>query len=106
MAKRKATRAKWAALVSEYEQGSESQADFASRHQINKGTFQKWLYKLRREVTGQQSVQFVEIAGDVGVAKTQGIEIAVGRSVRLKLPAGAEPRYLAELVCGLVNAGC
>jgi hypothetical protein len=104
MTKGRLSRQRWIELIGEFEQGEETQAAFARRHRLRVTTFQKWLYRLRRELP-EHPVRFVEVQTDERPA-TSAVEITVGNTVTLKLSSGVPPHEVVDLLVGLVRAGC
>jgi hypothetical protein len=104
MTKHRLSRQQWIELIGEFEQSQETQAAFARRHRLRVTTFQKWLYRLRRELP-EQPARFVEVRADERPAAST-MEVTVGNSVTLKLSSGFPPHEVVDLVVGLVRAGC
>lgn len=70
------THKEWKTLVSEYETSGVSQAVFATKHGLNVGTFQSWLYRIRKETAAVSEPTFIEITNHGGVTvRFRGLEI-------------------------------
>jgi len=104
MAHHRKSRAKWLALIQEFEQSKETQTEFARRHRVRVSTFRKWLYQLRQE-PAEEEVRFVELTTDI-VQTAAAVEITVGRGVMLRMSPEIKPEHVVALVAGLVRAGC
>ena len=104
MRRKRRSSGQWAELIRQFEQSGQSHSEFARHHRLNLGTFRKQLYKFRQTTT-QQPVHFVEVQADP-VSAAPAMEIAVGRSVVLKLSDEVTPQNVVDIVVGLVSAGC
>jgi hypothetical protein len=95
MAKR-LSQQRWIELIGEFEQSEETQAAFARRHRLRVTTFQKWLYRLRRELP-EQPMRFVEVRADEAPVAS-AMEITVGNTVTLKLSSRVPRHEVVDLV--------
>lgn len=92
-------RAFWMPLVAQFEQaGGVTQAAFAQEHGVHRGTFRKWLYKIRHERKSQAhhvAPRFIEIES-TPIRPAQRVVVELG-PVRLCLEELPDPAWLAEL---------
>jgi len=94
--------------VGRFEGSGRSRKEFAADAGVGLAIFQYWLYKLRRErgsVTGGRKapvseVRLVPVTIRPRPAATMGVEIRVA-GVRLRVPMGADPGYVARLAAAL-----
>jgi hypothetical protein len=99
----------WSALVGRFEGSGRSRREFAAEAGVGLAIFQYWLYKLRRErqpaVTGKVRVAEVRLVPVTVRARTTSarLEIRVA-GVRLRVPMGADPGYVARLAAALREA--
>ena len=98
----------WSGLVARFEGSKKSRKDFAAEAGVGLAIFQYWLYKFRRE--GQaMAVRKVPVAEvrllPVTVrARTTTTPVSIGirvAGVRLRVPVGADPGYVARLAAAL-----
>jgi hypothetical protein len=98
----------WSALVARFEGSGRSRREFAAEAGVGLAIFQYWLYKLRRERQALVAVR-KPCVGEVrlvpvtvracGTAPVR-LELRVG-DVRLRVPVGADPGYVARLAAAL-----
>ena len=99
----------WTAVVSRFEGSGRSRREFAAEAGVGLAIFQYWLYKLRREqqgaATGRARVAEVRLVPVTVRARTTSapLEIRVG-GLRLRVPMGADPGYVARLAAALREA--
>lgn len=117
----------WQCVVAEFEglAGQVQHWDFTEARGLNLGTFQTWLYKLRRErKKGLSSVPVkaaatamlvpVEICGvaresqpiatgEVPAQPLQPIDVAFPDGVMVRFAAGTDPVYMSKLLCRLAR---
>ena len=109
MKHREERRGFWSALVGRFEGSGRSRREFAAEAGVGLAIFQYWLYKLRRErqpaVTGKVRVAEVRLVPVTVRARTASarLEIRVA-GVRLRVPMGADPGYVARLAAALREA--
>jgi hypothetical protein len=101
----------WFALVARFEGSGRSRREFAAEAGVGLAIFQYWLYKLRRE---SQAVA----AGKARAAEVRLVPVTVKprptapvvrlelrvAGVRLRVPVGADPGYVARLAAALREA--
>jgi hypothetical protein len=103
----------WSALVGRFEGSGRPRREFAAEAGVGLAIFQYWLYKLRRErqlaVAAKARVAEVRLVPVTVRARPSGparLEIRVA-GVRLRVPMGADPGYVARLAAALREArGC
>lgn len=106
MKQREARRRFWSALVARYEGSGRSRREFATEAGVGLPIFQYWLYKLRRErdtkavrKTPAPEVRLVPITVRARPVAT-ALDLRVA-GVRLRVPVGADPAYVASLAVAL-----
>ncbi len=106
------SRAFWTRLVAEYEQNPGSKKEFAVRHGVNAGTFEWWLYRLRREKRDTPAetpdVRLVEVSLPAARVDTRPeatpfasigqVEAALPSGVSLRFDTHVSPYYVGELI--------
>ena len=94
----------WNKLVEEFEAGQcvETHEEFAARNSVEKATFQRWLYALRKEhrSPAPQAVRLLPVRLE-GTASTCSISVELSGGLGLRVQAGTDPRYVAALVAAL-----
>jgi hypothetical protein len=106
---RRPTSEEWIALLAEFEQSGLQQKEFCAKHDLSIAAFQYWMYrkaKKHSESAAKISESFLpfEVVGSAAPeARPRGaaVEIALTGGVVVRLPAGTELRYLAELLRAL-----
>ena len=99
----------WSALVARFEGSGRSRRDFAAEAGVGLAIFQYWLYKLRRERQGVggkarvAEVRLVPVTIKARPTATVRIDLRVA-GVRLRVPVGADPGYVARLAAALREA--
>ena len=100
----------WAALMARFEGSGRSRRDVAAEAGVGLAIFQYWLYKLRRErqamAVRKEPVAQVRLLPVTVRARTSvpvRLEIRVA-GVRLRVPVGADPGYVAQLSAALREA--
>jgi hypothetical protein len=98
-------------LVGRFEGSGRSRREFAAEAGVGLAIFQYWLYKLRREgqsvAVGRARIAEVRLVPVTVRARTTApvrLEIRVA-GVRLRVPMGADPGYVARLAAALREAG-
>jgi hypothetical protein len=103
MGKRKG-RGFWNKVVEEFEagRGVETHDEFAARRGVEKATFQRWLYALRKENRSPslQAVRLLPVHLE-GTTSTDTISVELGGGLGLRVRAGTDPRYVAALAAAL-----
>ena len=103
MGKRKG-RGFWKKLVEEFEVGGgvETHEEFAARRGVEKATFQRWLYALRKEhrIPAPQEVRLLPVRLE-GPQSTDTISVELSGGLGLRVQVGADPSYVAALVAAL-----
>jgi hypothetical protein len=109
MRNKRRSREFWEKIIVKYGRSSgKSQAAFARENGVKFSTFQRWLYKLRRErdaaSDAQQSVQFVEVVpSDSATHDTNRLYLGVPGGVAMEFRHLPAPGYLAALSRGLTG---
>jgi hypothetical protein len=102
----------WSALVARFEESGRSRREFAADAGVGLAIFQYWLYKLRREREREArlvrkaavpEVRLVPVTVKARRAAPARLEIRVA-GVRLRVPVGADPGYVARLSAALREA--
>jgi len=100
----------WSALVARFEGSGRSRREFAAEAGVGIAIFQYWLYKLRREHEGvavrkarAAEVRLVPVTVRARPPAPVRLELRVG-GVRLWVPAGVDPGYVAQLAAALAEA--
>jgi transposase len=123
-------RARWTKLVADFETSDLTQREFASERGVSFSNLRNWLYRLRKEsrplvpepakVSGQAPERGAAVEGSrllpvrvvASAAKPRRttssalagnalLELALPSGVRLRFPAGTDPRYLRALASAL-----
>src|SRR5687767_787771 len=109
MRKKEERRRFWEALIARFEGSGDSRKAFAAKAGVGLAIFQYWLYKLRRErspIVGRprgSEVRLVPITVRAPARATSLVEIRVS-GVRMRVPVGTDPRYVAQLAAALREA--
>jgi hypothetical protein len=109
MRKRDERRRFWTALIARFERSGSSRKAFAAEAGVGVAIFQYWLYKLRRErlaISEQPQapeVRLVPVTVHAPVRAGGQVDLRVA-GVRLRVPVGTDPRYVAELAAALRDA--
>ena len=94
--------AEWMRLL---EESGKSLSEFCRENGLSESTVSLWRKRLRQPTTDANGEEFVEVslptAPSVGVMRGTTATIRLGREVALELPIGADPAWIAELVCRL-----
>jgi hypothetical protein len=100
----------WSALMARFEGSGKSRREFAADSGVGLAIFQYWLYKLRREREATvvrkavvPEVRLVPVTVRARLAAPARLEIRVA-GVRLRVPVGADPGYVARLATALREA--
>jgi hypothetical protein len=100
----------WTALMARFEGSGRSRREFAAEAGVGLAIFQYWLYKLRQErqvmAVRKSPVAQVRLLPVTVRARTSApvrLEIRVA-GVRLRVPVGADPGYVARLSAALREA--
>ena len=94
----------WTKVVEEFEgnDGGETHEEFARRRGVEKTTFEKWLYTIRKERSGRAGAQVRLLPVRVeGARQEHVISVELGGGVGLRIQAGTDPGYVAALVAAL-----
>jgi hypothetical protein len=111
MKQREEKRRFWTALMARFEGSGRSRRDFAAEAGVGLAIFQYWLYKLRRErheaMTVRKApvaeVRLLPVTVRARTSTSVRLEIRVA-GVRLRVPIGADPGYVARLSAALREA--
>jgi len=90
----------WAALVTEYETGSESEIDFCRRHKLKLVTLRKWRYHYKgqdEKGSRRPSAAFVKVNVKRSTATQEAAVLCIGEDIRLECPASYDVSSLAQL---------
>ena len=97
----------WSGVIARFEKSSMSRREFAGEAGVGLAIFQYWLYKLRRERDGAEAekdrapdVRLVPVRVKAGAAAAVRLDLHLG-AVRLRLPVGADPGYVARLLAAI-----
>jgi hypothetical protein len=97
----------WSGVMARFEKSGMSRREFAAEAGVGLAIFQYWLYKLRREQegvvagkAGTPEVRLVSVRVKAGGTAAVRLDLHVG-AVRLRVPVGADPVYVARLVAAL-----
>ena len=100
----------WSALVARFEGSGRSRKAFATEAGVGLAIFQYWLYKLRRErqptavrKVPVPAVRLVPVTMRAQSGAPALIELRVA-GVRLRVPVGVDPGYVARLSAALREA--
>jgi hypothetical protein len=100
----------WTGVVARFEESGRSRREFAAEAGVGLAIFQYWLYKLRRErqamVVGKArvaEVRLVPVTVQARPSAAARLDLRVA-GVRLRVPVGADPEYVARLAAALVEA--
>jgi hypothetical protein len=85
----------WRQVVDEFEAGSQSRQDFCERKKLNVGTFEGWLYRVRKERRGMTLVPVV-VEQPPRMAMPIELDLPGGRTLRFA--AGTDAAYVGALV--------
>lgn len=114
-------RGQWAPLVARFEQAGQSQQAFTAEAGVSLPGFRYWLYKIRRE--GQpvlakkpvqrrkarrspKAVRLVPVEVRHPTASSGQVEVRIA-DVRIRVPVGTDPGYLAQVALSLrKSAAC
>jgi len=109
MKHREARRRFWSALVARFEGSGRSRREFAAEAGVGLAIFQYWLYKLRREHQGMAvrkalaaEVRLLPVTVRARPPAPVRLELRVA-GVRLRVPVGADPGYIARLAAALAE---
>ena len=91
------SRAEWALLIAEFDRSGVTHREFCDAHGLTLGSFQHWLYELRRDPSPQFLPVHV-VARPASVDATLVIETA---NARVHVRVGTDVGYVVDLVRGL-----
>lgn len=103
----RASRAERERLVAEYERSNLTQQAFAEQHGIPVSTLRSWIYRDRaEEVRGPEvprllPVHVVASPSPPAQAAPPHVELELRTGITLRIAAGTDARYVAELVAAL-----
>jgi hypothetical protein len=111
MKAREEKRRYWSTVVARYERSGQSQARFTTEVGVGVAAFPYWLYRLWRERTaaapavrsrGADDVRLVPV--EVGPAQARGrLDLRAG-GLRVLMPIGTDPLYVAQMAAALRDA--
>ena len=91
-------------MVARFEGSGKRRKEFAAEAGVGLAIFQYWLYKLRRERGAQArsvpEVRLVPVTVRARPPSAGRVEVSVA-GVRLRVPVGADPTYVARLAVAL-----
>jgi sirohydrochlorin ferrochelatase len=108
MKAREKKRRYWSSVVARYERSGQSQAMFTTEAGVAVAAFRYWLYRLRRERTavtmaghsrGSDEVRLVPV--EVRQSPAEGRLDLRTAGLRVLMPIGTDPRYVAHVVAAL-----
>ena len=111
MKSREEKRRYWLAVVARFERSGQSQARFTTEAGVGVAAFRYWLYRLRRARTvvtavgrpgGSDEVRLVPV--EVRQPHAQGRLDLRAAGVRVLMPIGTDPRYVAHVAVALRDA--
>ena len=111
MRRREETRRYWSTVVARFERSGQSQASFAEKAGVGVAALRHWLYRLRREGTavaparrpgGDDEVRLVPVEVRRPVVRGRIDLRAAG--LRVLMPIGTDPRYVAQVAAALRDA--
>ena len=95
----------WTQVVEEFEgsHGDETHEEFASRRGVEKTTFEKWLYAIRKARSRLPAARAVHLLPVRLESKREehSISLELGGGLGLRIQAGTDPSYVAALVAAL-----
>jgi hypothetical protein len=108
MKQREERRRFWSGVLARFEGSGRSRREFAAEAGVGLAIFQYWLYKLRRErgvkvvrkAAAAPEVRLVPVTVKAQPAAPARLEVHVA-GVRLRVPVGADPGYVAQLAIAL-----
>ena len=107
MKQREERRRFWSGLIARFEGSGRSRREFAAEAGVGLAIFQYWLYKFRREreaVATRKAraadVRLVPVTVRTRPTVPLRLELRVA-GVRLRVPVGADPGYVARLAAAL-----
>ena len=92
----------WKRVVSVAERSELTHSEVAARHGVSVAALRSWLYRLRREREQERSdgPRLLPVRVTAPPALREAFEVVVG-DVVVRVPAGANPSYIASLVAAL-----
>ena len=98
----------WSTVVARYERSGQSQARFTMEAGVAVAAFRYWLYRLRRERTATAPAARPRGSDDVRLIPVEVRQpLARGRldlrtaGLRVLMPVGTDPRYVAHVAAAL-----
>lgn len=92
----------WKRLAAVAERSELSHSEVAARHGVSVSALRSWIYRLRRErgrgASGEPRLLPVRIT--TAPAVRESVEVVVGE-ILIRVPAGTDPRYVADLLAAL-----
>jgi transposase len=98
----------WSTVVARYERSGQSQARFTTEVGVGVAAFRYWLYRLRRERTATAPAVRSRVPDDVRLVR---VEVAGAQprgrldlraaGMRVLIPIGTDPRYVARVAAAL-----
>ena len=104
----------WSRLVTRFEESGQSQAEFTRAAGVGMAAFRHWLYRLRRENAASATQRRSAEAGDVRLVPVEvrqsprepgRLDLRVA-GLRVLVPVGTDPRYLALVAAALRDTAC
>lgn len=97
----------WHKLVRAYERSGQAQRPLCKQHGVSLGTFQHWLYPLRREdQAAVDSTALLQVELPQAATASQPLEAGLPGGVVLRFWTGTDPRYIAALVAEVERPRC
>lgn len=91
---------RWAALITEFDAGSESELDFCQRHVLKLVTLRKWRYRYKSPTpqrTSKIPQPFIKMNVQNPVVQQSSAVLCIGQDIRLECPASFDVSSLAQL---------
>jgi len=90
----------WAALIAEYDAGSENEREFCQRHGFKLVTLRKWRYHFkspRKQRSTASRSPFVKVDVHTARVPQESAVLHIGQDIRLECPASYDVSSLAQL---------
>lgn len=105
MARERRSRAEWQKIAVRWRASGASAEAFAAKHGLSPITLRWWASKLGLTSRNEAATALVPVEiAPVHVREAGTLELELG-ALRMRVEVGADPRYVAELVRALVEAG-
>jgi transposase-like protein len=95
--RRRYTAAQRAELVGLFRKSNLTQREFALEHDINLGTFHRWVYGRKKPQAAAPSPVFQEVLLPAAAAPAWSAEISLGKELTVRLDCRAAADFVARL---------